>query len=252
MEYSAFVIVPCINIGELFINSNSKNYMVREKGKKYSKMRNTFDIVMFYFAIFSALIFVMSLVLDLFSSINLSFDINMKWISFYAVYSTLCMLCLVSFLCNPDLSKCFSLKKSFGKFINYFLVITILSAFLIFIGVPKLLHVSTRNEGERVVTVIKKTSGGARVGCSPRLRIKEFNFYSRSICAGVGVWNALQVGDQITVTGQLSDYGVNINQISWTIDDETIILKKNVSIIPCGWRKNHCYTVIAQLTDSTY
>lgn len=110
---------------------------------------------------------------------------------------------------NPFVDSRASGWKWFNRTLGALIGLLALSYFAAFIGVAKLLHYTERQPGEATVTIAMKHVHSGRSGrCIPRLEFKELRVLADQLCVSATFFNQVKVGDQIRITGKVSRYGI--------------------------------------------
>ena len=87
-------------------------------------------------------------------------------------------------------------------------------AWVVFGGIPKLIHNFSSNEGSIELTVERKINYEYRGRCTPRIEAEEVTFFMNSyICVPSSVFDALSKGDKVMGYGKVSIFGVEINDV---------------------------------------
>nr|WP_086939599.1 hypothetical protein [Thaumasiovibrio occultus] len=93
---------------------------------------------------------------------------------------------------------------------------TMLVAVAVLSGIPIVLHHFTAEPGSMFVTITDKKDEYSKNECSPRLEIEEFTFMmSKYLCPSDRAYDQVEIGDQIRISGQLSQYGIEAEEMHW-------------------------------------
>ena len=85
----------------------------------------------------------------------------------------------------------------------------------IFSGLPSVLHHITSQDGSVRLTVARKSDSYSRYHCSPGLFMREFTWsLTKPICPGGEIYEAIEVGDVVNVSGRVSSFGVQAKYLS--------------------------------------
>ena len=76
-----------------------------------------------------------------------------------------------------------------------------------FLGVAKILHSSKSHPGEITATVAGKHRPSRHMNCT-HIAFEEFRFLSDALCVNASLFEAVEVGGRIRITGHLSRFGV--------------------------------------------
>lgn len=156
--------------------------------------------------------------LSFFSDVKTTITLNATWISIWVI-TTVAVLGLIYI---PYLTGKVEFPfeggtaKKIGCYFAGMIGLGVLSHGAALSGLPTALHHLTAADGEIEATVIKKETNYVRRKCSPRLIIQEFTWYSKDyICPGEEVFQQIEVGTRVTLSGKLSNFGIEPTQIQW-------------------------------------
>jgi len=156
-------------------------------------------------------------VLSFFSRVHTTVDYGSAWMTAYAV-TLIALFASTGVSLHRRRARIVGagMMKKTGYIVAGFFGFAVLTAFGVFGGIPIVLHHLTSKDGRIVVTVTSKEDWYRKNKCRPRLMIKEFTFLvSDHICLGERAFAEIAPGSKITLQGNVSPFGISVNQISW-------------------------------------
>ena len=97
-----------------------------------------------------------------------------------------------------------------------FLVYAWFAAEAAFSGVPIVLHHFSSRNGQMTVTVAAKRDTLLKWTCRPRVLVKELSYFAKHyLCVDERTFRQIDVGQKIRVTGRVSPFGIEPDQIYW-------------------------------------
>ncbi len=158
--------------------------------------------------------------LSFFSDVSVTIKVEATWLSIYLF--SMISICGSGFWLTCR-NKNVTLTSTGGVLSKLFSAImgvlgaAILFASSMFSGLPILLHHTSSHEGSIVLTVIDKKLRGSRYQCSPALIVGEFTWFnSNRICINTHTYNQFSVGDELTVKGFVSPFGIEAERVTKT------------------------------------
>jgi len=157
------------------------------------------------------------MIFSIFSNVVVTADYSIgSWVfNLYAIFFVFGLVVLYFFvMLNKGPIKPISNDLKNGMFIIMVLGYGFLLAFVIFGGLPKIIHSFSSNEGSIELTIASKTDTRTRGRCAPSIEVEEVTFiFDNHICVSNSVFDKLKVGSKITAYGKISTVGIEINHV---------------------------------------
>jgi len=119
---------------------------------------------------------------------------------------------------NPVLDPAIPTWKAAGIALIALVATGLVTYLAVFGGVTRLLHHAERSPGETMAVVTAKY-GSSSKRCAPRLELDGFRYTGNQVCVNRRLFDHVNVGDRIRITGMMSAYAMEPQRLEAVADD---------------------------------